>query len=69
MPIKLGPFELMIILTLVVIIFGIGKVPDVARSMGQAIREFRAAQGEKETPAGAPSLPQQRAGTGAQKGT
>jgi sec-independent protein translocase protein TatA len=47
MPFKLGPFELMIILTLVIIIFGVGKLPDVARNMGQAIREFRSAQDPK----------------------
>ncbi len=56
MPFKLGPFELIIFLTLVIIIFGIGKVPDVARSMGQAIREFRSAQGEKVV-APAPDAP------------
>lgn len=47
MPFKLGPFELMIILTLVIIVFGVGKLPDVARSMGNAIREFRSAQDAK----------------------
>lgn len=61
MPFRLGPFELVIILTLVIIIFGVGKLPDVARSMGKAIREFRSAQDGVEPSAqrdlAAPPLP------------
>jgi len=46
---NLGPLELGLILVLVLLIFGAGKLPDVFRSMGEGIREFRnAAGGEDE---------------------
>lgn len=33
--------ELLIILVIVLLIFGAGKLPDVAGSMGKSIKEFR----------------------------
>ena len=39
-----GPWEIMLILAIVLIIFGAGKLPQVFRSAGQGIREFRKAQ-------------------------
>ena len=42
----LGPLglpELLVILALVLIVFGAGKLPDVMSSMGQGVREFRKA--------------------------
>jgi sec-independent protein translocase protein TatA len=33
--------ELLLILVIVLLIFGAGKLPNVAGSMGQAIRDFR----------------------------
>ncbi|MFN8454864.1 MAG: twin-arginine translocase TatA/TatE family subunit [Anaerolineae bacterium] len=33
--------ELMIILVIVLIVFGAGRLPQVGRSIGQGIREFR----------------------------
>ena len=41
MPIRLGPFELIIVLVIVVIIFGVGRLPEIGGAVGQAIREFR----------------------------
>ncbi|MEA3442968.1 MAG: twin-arginine translocase TatA/TatE family subunit [Chloroflexota bacterium] len=42
-----GPWEIILILVVVLIIFGAGKLPQVFRSAGQGIREFRkASQGE-----------------------
>ena len=43
MPIRLGPFELIIILVIVVIIFGVGRLPEIGGAVGNAIREFREA--------------------------
>ena len=37
---NLGPTELIIILAVVMLLFGAKKVPDLARSLGQAKREF-----------------------------
>jgi twin arginine-targeting protein translocase, TatA/E family len=39
-----GPWEIALILVVVLIIFGAGKLPQVFRSAGQGIREFRKAQ-------------------------
>ncbi len=40
---QLGPLELGLILVIVLLIFGAGKLPEVFRSMGEGIREFREA--------------------------
>ena len=40
---SLGPLELGLILVIVLLIFGVGKLPEVFRSLGQGIREFREA--------------------------
>ena len=38
---NLGPTELLIILAVILLLFGARKVPDLARSLGQAQREFK----------------------------
>ncbi len=38
---RLGPFELILILCIALIIFGPSKLPQVGRSLGQAIQEFK----------------------------
>ena len=46
---RIGPLEIFLILLVVLIIFGVGKLPSAGRGMGQAIREFRSSvkDGEK----------------------
>ena len=45
----LGTTELMIILTIIVIFFGVGKLPQVARDLGLGMRNFqRSLRGEDE---------------------
>jgi sec-independent protein translocase protein TatA len=46
-----GPWELAIILLIVIIIFGVGKLPQIGGALGQGIREFRtsATAGETES--------------------
>ena len=44
MPFGVGPTELIIVLVIVLIIFGVGKLPEIGGAMGKAIREFRASQ-------------------------
>ncbi len=50
MPFHVGPTELIIVLVIVMLIFGVGKLPQVGGAMGKAIREFRRAQNVDETP-------------------
>lgn len=38
---SLGPAELVVIIAVAVLIFGSKRIPELARSMGQAIREFK----------------------------
>src|SRR5215212_5709249 len=52
---QLGAPELIIILVIIVLIFGVGKLPEVGQALGKGIREFRgAAEGQEDDPA-APS--------------
>lgn len=45
----LGPMELLLILAIVVIVFGVGKLADIGGALGKTIREFRKnAAGEDE---------------------
>ncbi|MGE5372595.1 MAG: twin-arginine translocase TatA/TatE family subunit [Solirubrobacterales bacterium] len=52
---NVGPWELVLILAIVLIIFGAGKLPGVGKSIGQAIGEFR--QARVDEPTDAKSLP------------
>ncbi len=45
---SLGPVELIIILVIVIIIFGAGKLADVGGALGKGIREFRKASKEAD---------------------
>ncbi|MCB0069173.1 MAG: twin-arginine translocase TatA/TatE family subunit, partial [Caldilineaceae bacterium] len=38
----LGWQELVIVLVIIMIIFGAGKLPDVVKSLGQGVKEFKA---------------------------
>ena len=44
MPFNLGPAEVIIILVIVLIVFGVGRLPEVGGALGKSIREFRRAQ-------------------------
>jgi len=52
----IGPVELIIILVIVVMLFGVGKLPEVFGSVGKGLKEFRSAMKE-ETPATPAPLP------------
>ena len=45
----LGHWELLIILALVLIIFGAGKLPQIGAGIGQGIRNFKKGVAEVET--------------------
>ena len=45
---SLGAPELIIILVIVIVIFGAGKLPEIGGALGKGIREFRSATKEIE---------------------
>ena len=53
-----GPMELILLLVIVLIIFGPGKLPDIGNAIGKGIREFRKASNEiEESVRGEPKRP------------
>lgn len=69
MPFRLGPVELILILVVLMLLFGVGKLPQVGQAMGNAVKQFRQSQkdivgdDEAETAAAKPD------GDGADDGT
>ncbi len=53
----IGPTELLIILLIVILLFGVGRIGKIAGELGQGIRAFREGlQGEgEEKPTGSPA--------------
>ena len=45
---NLGPLELGIILVIVILIFGVGRLPEVGGAVGKTIREFRRNMGNSD---------------------
>lgn len=43
MPFSIGPFELLLVLILALLILGPGKLPEVGGAIGKTLREFRKA--------------------------
>ncbi|MBI4285581.1 MAG: twin-arginine translocase TatA/TatE family subunit [Chloroflexi bacterium] len=55
MPFKLGPWEIGLILVIILIVFGVGKLPQVGNAIGKSIRQFKKAQqGEDDESAAKP---------------
>ncbi len=49
MPFRLGPLEIGLILVIILIVFGVGKLPQIGNAIGKSMREFRKARsGEDE---------------------
>ena len=47
---SIGPWEIGLIILIILIIFGVGKLPQVGGAIGKALREFRKSQkGEEDT--------------------
>jgi sec-independent protein translocase protein TatA len=51
-----GPLELVVILVIVILIFGVGRLPEVGGAVGKGIREFRKATKDDEAEAAAATL-------------
>ena len=48
MPFNVGPFELLLVLIVVLLVVGPGKLPEVGNALGRTIREFRRTSSEVE---------------------
>ncbi len=49
MPFRVGPWEIALILAIILIVFGVGKLPQVGGAIGKGLRAFRKGQsGEDE---------------------
>ena len=44
MPFRMGPWEISLILMIIVIVFGVGRLPQVGGALGRGLRSFRKAQ-------------------------
>ena len=50
MPFRVGPWELILILAIVLVIFGGRKIPEIARGLGEGIRNFKDAMKDGSKP-------------------
>lgn len=49
MPFRMGPWEIGLIVLIILIVFGVGKLPQVGSAIGKGVRSFKKAQaGEDE---------------------
>jgi sec-independent protein translocase protein TatA len=55
-----GGWEWIVILLIVLLLFGGRKLPELTRSVGQSIKEFRKASAEDEDEGEGPSAPSRR---------
>ena len=44
MPFHIGPWEIALILVIILIVFGVGKLPQVGGALGKGIRAFKKSQ-------------------------
>ncbi len=48
---RIGPMELIIVLFIVLVIFGVGRLPEIGGALGKGIREFRKGNSGESTEA------------------
>lgn len=58
MPFGIGPTELFFVLLIVLVVFGASRLPEIGRSMGRAITEFK--RGVTDTNEERPEPPAER---------
>lgn len=44
MPFRMGPWEIGLILVVILLVFGVGKLPQVGSAIGKSLRAFRKEQ-------------------------
>jgi len=44
MPFRMGPWEIALILVVILIVFGVGKLPQVGGAIGKGLRAFKSGQ-------------------------
>ncbi len=44
MPFRMGPWEIGLVLVIILIVFGVGKLPQVGGAIGKSMRAFKQAQ-------------------------
>ena len=44
MPFKIGPWEIALVLVIILIVFGVGKLPQVGGAIGKGLRAFKKGQ-------------------------
>ena len=48
MPFRMGPWEIGLIVVIILIVFGVGKLPQVGGAIGKGLRAFRKGQQGKD---------------------
>ena len=48
MPFRIGPWEIALILIIILIVFGVGKLPQVSGAIGKGLRAFKRGQAGDE---------------------
>jgi sec-independent protein translocase protein TatA len=56
MPFQVGPLELVVVLIVALLVLGPKKLPEVGRSVGRGMREFKASVTGEESKSDAPAL-------------
>lgn len=49
MPFRMGPWEIALIVVVILIVFGVGKLPQVGGAVGKGLRAFRKGQSGEDT--------------------
>ncbi len=44
MPFRIGPWEIALILVIILIVFGVGKLPQIGGAIGKGMRSFKKGQ-------------------------
>lgn len=50
LPLAIGPWQIALIVVVVLLLFGGKKIPELMRGLGSGIKEFKDASKEEETP-------------------
>lgn len=60
---RVGAPELILILAIVLLVFGVGKLPEIGAGFGKSIRNFKKAMNEDEAQGVAPGEEKQKIGS------